>query len=575
MNKILKTLLTVVLFFTVGTVVNAEGDGTLEASDSTVVATVDGHGFPSIKDAIEYYQEVGGGKTIEVVENTTEDINIPSGTTFTLDIKEGVTITNSTTHTIINNGTLTIKGSGTVDNVTHAKAALYNKIGATATLEGNVKYTRSREAGDGASNSNGGNSWYYISNQGTMTIKDTTTVVSEGTFSSLIRNGGEGDASHKAKLTVENGILSGGKNTIKNDVYSELYIKGGQFSNSYQCNILNWEYAEISGGTFIETGTAKDSIWIGKSKESDEYTTQGKTVITNGTFNGGLNQHNKRDEDGSYEISGGIFVEDVSKYLVAGNQMVKVGDKYKVVTDGTDTVVVTANTLAYDETIASNIKSTIGEETGFNKDDVKEITSYAALIGEKYDSKTFTQAEWNYYNERYSLEDKIKEQENVNSIVPILLGLSAKDANDKNATIDELNTASNFTLYLNENALNSINGKKFTLYRVDMAGDNAEFVAVTDEKTTVKGNSISFSANKLSLFVIVTYDEVSPSPTPTPTPTATVSSTTKKSTGGWDDGGPFTTDTCGNVFDRWGNKIYEAKGCNVGGYNLVRTSVED
>ena len=49
----------------------------------------------------------------------------------------------------------------------------------------------------------------------------------------------------------------------------------------------------------------------------------------------------------------------------------------------------------------------------------------------------------------------------------------------------------------------------------------------------------------------------------------------KKSSGGWDDGGPFTTDTCGNVFDRWGNKIYEAKGCNVDGYNLVSTSVED
>ncbi len=49
----------------------------------------------------------------------------------------------------------------------------------------------------------------------------------------------------------------------------------------------------------------------------------------------------------------------------------------------------------------------------------------------------------------------------------------------------------------------------------------------------------------------------------------------KKSSGGWDDGGPFTTDTCGNVFDRWGNKIYETKGCNVGGYNLVSTSVED
>ncbi len=64
------------------------------------------------------------------------------------------------------------------------------------------------------------------------------------------------------------------------------------------------------------------------------------------------------------------------------------------------------------------------------------------------------------------------------------------------------------------------------------------------------------------------------SPTATPTASAKSSSTTKK-TSGWDDGSPFTTDSCGNVFDRWGNKIYEAKGCNVGGYNLVRTSVED
>ncbi len=53
------------------------------------------------------------------------------------------------------------------------------------------------------------------------------------------------------------------------------------------------------------------------------------------------------------------------------------------------------------------------------------------------------------------------------------------------------------------------------------------------------------------------------------------SKSTSTPTSGWDDGGPFTTDTCGNVFDRWGNKIYEANGCNVSGYNLVRTSVKD
>ena len=61
----------------------------------------------------------------------------------------------------------------------------------------------------------------------------------------------------------------------------------------------------------------------------------------------------------------------------------------------------------------------------------------------------------------------------------------------------------------------------------------------------------------------------------TPTPETNNSSTTDKTSTGWDDGGPFTTDKCGNVFDRWNNKIYEANGCNVGGYNLVRTSVID
>ena len=59
----------------------------------------------------------------------------------------------------------------------------------------------------------------------------------------------------------------------------------------------------------------------------------------------------------------------------------------------------------------------------------------------------------------------------------------------------------------------------------------------------------------------------------TPIPETNKSSTTDKTSTGWDDGGPFTTDKCGNVFDRWNNKIYEANGCNVGGYNLVRTSV--
>ena len=40
----------------------------------------------------------------------------------------------------------------------------------------------------------------------------------------------------------------------------------------------------------------------------------------------------------------------------------------------------------------------------------------------------------------------------------------------------------------------------------------------------------------------------------------------------WDDGGPFTTDICGSIYDRWGNLIYQAPNCEVhDGYKVPNT----
>lgn len=53
---------------------------------------------------------------------------------------------------------------------------------------------------------------------------------------------------------------------------------------------------------------------------------------------------------------------------------------------------------------------------------------------------------------------------------------------------------------------------------------------------------------------------------------------TSKPSTGYDDGGPFTTDACGNVFDRWGNEVYHSPVCvnnsvdGNGDYNFVNTS---
>ena len=99
--------------------------------------------------------------------------------------------------------------------------------------------------------------------------------------------------------------------------------------------------------------------------------------------------------------------------------------------------------------------------------------------------------------------------------------------------------------------------------------------SIDNEKTWSKDVPSITSVGKLTVIAKATnpnYEDVTIQYTLTVTE---ASSSTPTPTSGWDDGGPFTTDTCGNVFDRWGNKIYEAKGCNVGGYNLVHTATQD
>lgn len=92
------------------------------------------------------------------------------------------------------------------------------------------------------------------------------------------------------------------------------------------------------------------------------------------------------------------------------------------------------------------------------------------------------------------------------------------------------------------------------------------------DETAITGPGYKFAGwdqpvtDKVTQSVVYTalWEKVEEPKKPTPTPE-----------GPGDDGGPFTKDECGNVFDRWENKIYEAKGCNAKGYKLVQTSVID
>ena len=209
------------------------------------------------------------------------DLTIPTNKNIVLELTAGSKLTNVSGHTITNNGTLTIEGTGTVDNLTHQKAAIYNNEGGTVILNGGT-YIRSQEKGADANNS-GGNSYYNIVNWGEMTINNGAEVKSNGHYSSLIENGfynGTGKTTNP-KLTINGGTFSGGLNTVKNDDCGILEIKDGTFSNVSQAALLNWNEAVIEGGEFKANDGAQAVVLNGYINDGMD---QGKLTINGGSF---------------------------------------------------------------------------------------------------------------------------------------------------------------------------------------------------------------------------------------------------------------------------------------------------
>lgn len=280
--------------------------------------------------ALDYLAD-GATVTVKLAAETTKDVTIPAGANVTLDLN-GYKLTNVSGHTITNNGNLTVTGNGTVDNITHAKAALYNNTGATATLNGGT-FTRSAEAGTVSPDSANGNSWYTVKNYGTMTINSNTTITNTGSHSSAIANGwydaskagsnGEPTRIADAVLTINGGNISGGKITVKNDDYGTLSITGGSLSqplSGLYC-IYNANVTSISGGTVNgAVGSYNGSV------EGD----LGKLDITGGTYTDDPTDYvastaiARKDGDAQYTVvaksnlTSGVYTSDPSSALAPG-----------------------------------------------------------------------------------------------------------------------------------------------------------------------------------------------------------------------------------------------------------------
>lgn len=256
-----------------------EIDGVTALGGSIIVSDKD-----SLEKAIAYADATE--TPIALQADITGDFVIDANKNVSLDLN-GRKITNESDHTITNNGTLTIKDSskgktGTIDNVTHTKAAIWNN--GTTTLESG-RFIRSEEAGVDSGN-HGGNSYYTLLNHGTMIVKDGVYVENKGKYSSMFengwQNGNDNTSGTNSILLIEGGTFSGGLNTIKNDDYGELTINGGTFTNMAQAAFLNWNVATVNDGTFEANKGSNAIILNGYGNATMD---KGELTINGGSFN--------------------------------------------------------------------------------------------------------------------------------------------------------------------------------------------------------------------------------------------------------------------------------------------------
>ena len=293
----------------------------------------DGEATVSSKEELEQALNGSSVTTIKLGADITASITIASGKTITLDLN-GHKLTNEAgKHTITNNGTLTITGTGTVDNVSHACAAIVNN--GTATLNGGT-YTRSKENSDNNKEDAKGNSFYTIlsDNGAKMTINEGVTVTNVGNFSSMIRNGG----TSASTLIINGGTFSGGLNAIKNDEAGVLTINGGDFSNTSQFVVMNWHKTTINGGSFKALSSADAVMFTAKYAENKAV---GELTIKNGTFERAADTQKMlevtyKGENGNVLYTGtaaiysGVFAGDVSAYATEGTAVASLKGVYYV-----------------------------------------------------------------------------------------------------------------------------------------------------------------------------------------------------------------------------------------------------
>lgn len=439
----------------------------VEALDLTEAAEAGTQEKPTeVSDAQGLKDAVEAGGYIKLNADITASIEITNEVHLDLN---GKTLTNEAgkpTITVANGGSLTVDGSGTVDNVSHAKPAVLNQQGGKVVLSGG-SYTRSKEDSKE-------NSFYNLQNLGTMTINSGVSVTADGHYSSLVANGwyngSQNTAKQEANLTITGGNFSGGLNTIKNDDWGVLEISGGNFSNTTQATVMNWNKTTVSGGTFESKADVFANGYI--SADSDK----GELTITGGTFTAG--EGNNVVMISQSATNGGKI--DISNATMTGN--LNLNKAAEVTISGT-TITGSIKTAAGANVAIKDNSTVTGEVTGAGNVTVSTDSNVGDGQTDPYPFET--------NGKRYAtLKEAINDVTDGGTIKLL--------SNVDNAVGVSVPSGKNFTL--------DFNGKTYTLKDPDAGSTGTEsngFQLLKDSTITFKNGTIKVAPGNSSIKRII------------------------------------------------------------------------
>ena len=224
-------------YFADGLTCAKNADGTYGIA--TAIAQIGTDRYTSLKAAISAAKK---GKTIQLLNDTTENITINASKQITLDL----------------NGHTLSGGTGT------AKAAILNKGNVTITDTSANKTGTIKRDDQGIE---GETSYYVIKNIGTMVIDQANVANNSGykkanssgsmVGSSLICNG---DDDPQASLTINGGTFNQPNFlVVKNGTNGTLTVNGGTLTSNHSA-VQNWNKAQILGGSL--TGQIWTDAWV-------------------------------------------------------------------------------------------------------------------------------------------------------------------------------------------------------------------------------------------------------------------------------------------------------------------------